>query len=267
MAVRRTVSSRLTAQVFGAATVELQVAVAGPAPDDERLSVELDGRRVELVEVVTEAGGRLHLATVPPGHFEVTYTATVIDPAPPAAVGPLDAVTYLRPSRYAQSDRLSAVAAREFSGLTSPRDLLRAVPAWVGTRLAYTPGASRGTDGAVDTLLAGEGVCRDYAHLTAALLRARDVPARLVSAYAPGLDPMDFHAVVEALVDGAWHVVDATLLAPRSCLVRLATGRDAADVAFLSSYGGEVRLDELQVGAVVDGDLPPDDLEALVRLT
>ena len=28
--------------------------------------------------------------------------------------------------------------------------------------------------------LAGAGVCRDYAHLTVALLRARDVPARLV---------------------------------------------------------------------------------------
>ena len=127
------------------------------------------------------------------------------------------------------------------------------------------PGSSSPTDGAVDTLLAGAGVCRDYAHLAVALLRARDVPARLVSVYAPGLSPMDFHAVVEAVVDGAWHVVDATLLAPRSTLVRIATGRDAADTAFLSNYGGALRLDGIEVSAVAD-ELPADDLDDLVRL-
>jgi len=60
------------------------------------------------------------------------------------------------------------------------------------------------------TLLAGAGVCRDYAHLVIAVLRAVNVPARLVSVYAPGCQPMDFHAVAEAYVDGQWRVVDAT---------------------------------------------------------
>jgi transglutaminase-like putative cysteine protease len=77
------------------------------------------------------------------------------------------------------------------------------VAAWVGTRLAYVVGSSAPTDGAVETMLARRGVCRDFAHLTVALLRALDVPARLVSAYAPGLSPMDFHAVAEGLVDDA----------------------------------------------------------------
>lgn len=99
---------------------------------------------------------------------------------------------------------------------------------WVGTRLNYVPGSSDPIDGAVDTLLAGERVCRDYAHLVVALLRAVKVPAaRLVSVYAPGVYPMDFHAVAEAFVEGQWRVVDATLLAPRQTLVRIATGRDA----------------------------------------
>ena len=53
--------------------------------------------------------------------------------------------------------------------------------------------------------------------------------------YAPGLYPMDFHAVAEAFVEGHWRVVDATLLAPRQTLVRIATGRDAADTAFLDN--------------------------------
>ncbi|WP_369015557.1 transglutaminase-like domain-containing protein, partial [Serratia marcescens] len=33
------------------------------------------------------------------------------------------------------------------------------------------------------------GVCRDYAHLLVALARAGGIPARCVSAYAPGVDP------------------------------------------------------------------------------
>jgi len=99
-----------------------------------------------------------------------------------------------------------------------------------------------------------------------ALLRARQIPARLVAVYAPGLNPMDFHAVAEAFVDGAWWVVDATLLAPRSSLVRIATGRDAADTSFLSSYDGNISLDSMFVTAVIAGDLPADDITTAVQL-
>jgi transglutaminase-like putative cysteine protease len=128
------------------------------------------------------------------------------------------------------------------------------------------PGSSRPTDGAVETLLAGVGVCRDYAHLTIAVLRALDVPARLVAVYAPGCAPMDFHAVVEAAVDDRWYVVDPTGLAPRSALLRISTGRDAADTAFLTNHGGSVQLRGSVVTAVVDGDLPVDRVEELMVL-
>ena len=262
----RSVRSSLTADVLAPATLELQVAVAAPRPVTEELAVTVDGAPVPWRELATEAGGRLHLLHVPAGRLEVSYRAEVHGRAEPVPVGPLDATTYLRPSRYAESDRLASVAAAELGGLDAPADLVRAVGAWVGRRLSYVPGSSTGTDGAVDTLLAGAGVCRDYAHLAVALLRARDVPARLVSVYAPGLDPMDFHAVVEVLVDGAWEALDATLLAPRAGLVRIATGRDAADTAFLSSYGGALRLDGLEVSAVVDGQLPRDDLDERVPI-
>ena len=182
------------------------------------------------------------------------------------APAPYDRALHLRPSRYAESDRLAGLAAAEFSDVTEPADVVRAVRRWVSGRLSYVSGSSRGTDGSVDTVLAGAGVCRDYAHLVVALLRARDVPARVASVYAPGLSPMDFHLVVEALVDGTWQVVDATGLAPRRSFVRIATGRDAADTAFLSSYGGVVQLDGLVVSAVVDGDLPSEDPDELVQL-
>ena len=132
--------------------------------------------------------------------------------------------------------------------------------------MEYVPGSSDPIDGAVDTLLAGAGVCRDYAHLVVALLRAVNVPARLVSVYAPGLFPMDFHAVAEAFVEGQWRVVDATLLAPRETLVRIATGRDAADTAFLDNHDGEITLNKMEVTAVVDGDLPRDSVDQLVSI-
>lgn len=158
------------------------------------------------------------------------------------------------------------MAHAEFAGISGAAALLAAVSSWVGTRLRYVPGSSGPTDGAVQALLRRQGVCRDYAHLVVALLRALDVPARVAAVYAPGLEPMDFHAVAEAAVDGHWRVVDATLLAPRSGLVRIAAGRDAADTAFLSMYGGAATLLGSAVTAVLDGDLPADDVTRLVTI-
>ncbi len=263
--MHRSAASFLTAQVIAPALIELQVAVAG-RPQSEQLSITVDGAPVAPEELATEAGGRLHRFRSPVGRLEVTYRCDVAGELPAAAVGLLDATVYLRPSRYAESDHVAELAATEFGGIPALPELVRSVAAWVGGRLSYVSGSSIGTDGTVDTLSSGVGVCRDYAHLTVALLRARDVPARLVAVYAPGLYPMDFHAVVEALVDGQWCVVDATLLAPRPAMMRIATGRDAADTAFLSTYGGEVRLDWMEVVAVVDGQLPGDDLDQLVQL-
>jgi transglutaminase-like putative cysteine protease len=77
---------------------------------------------------------------------------------------------------------------------------------------------------------------------------------------------MDFHAVAEALIDGRWLVTDPTCLAPRSTLVRIATGRDAADTAFLTTTGTTVELTGLEVVATSDGPLPFDDLRQPVQL-
>ena len=92
------------------------------------------------------------------------------------------------------------------------------------------------------------------------------MPARVVAVYAPGLAPMDFHAVAEAYLDGGWQVVDPTLLAPREAMLRIATGHDAAATAFLSNYGADIELESLQVHASSAGDLPADDLDDLTTL-
>jgi transglutaminase-like putative cysteine protease len=265
----RRVSGHLVLDVQQPLSAILKVAVSEmPGTElDEQLTVTHDGEPVSPAEEVVLGEGRSHLLELNPGRVVIDYAATIAGTAAdPAPVTAADRMIYLRPSRYAESDRLSAVARAEFAGVSTPADLLAAVSSWVGTRLSYVPGSSRPIDGAVDTLLARQGVCRDYAHLVIALLRALDVPARLTAVYAPGLEPMDFHAVAEVAVDDVWRVVDATLLAPRATLVRIATGRDAADTAFLSTYGGGVELREINVTAIVEGALPDDDVTKLVSI-
>lgn len=265
--MQRSVSCRLGAEITGAADIVLAVAVASTATiAAESLIVTLDGHEVVVREVLDDHGGRLHRAAgLGSGRLEVDYRATVTGRADPPPVTDIDLVRYLRPSRYCEADRLAAFARAEFFGL-SGLPLLEAVSSWVGMRVAYVAGSSRSIDGAVATLLARQGVCRDFAHLVIAMLRGCDTPARLVAVYAPGLDPMDFHAVAEACIDGEWLVVDATSLAPRSALLRIATGRDAADTAFLTVAGGLVMLEAVEVMAITGSRLPDDDLTQRVQL-
>lgn len=274
--MRRTVSAEVSfTTIAGATRVVMQVAVARvPGLEiEETLAVTLDDAPLGMVEIPTAHGGLMHAVDLPEGtpwggRIRVRYDAEVSNDdglETTAPDNPDDRDIYLRPSRYAESDRLLPIARRELGGLTG-LELVHATAGFVHSHLRYVPGSSRFTDGAVETFLAGAGVCRDYAHLTVALLRGLDVPARLVAVYAPGLSPMDFHAVAEAWVEGRWYVVDGTRLAPRPSLLRISTGRDAADTAFLSSYGAGILMGPQSVNAVVDGDLPVDDHTSPVQM-
>lgn len=263
----RSVSCQVELDVGEQAQLVWSVAVAhGPELASERLSITVDGRPLEVTELGVADGGRLHVCTAPPGRLALSYAAQVAGAAAPASVDPVDDIVYRRPSRYAESDELGPTAWAEFSSLEG-KELLDTISSWVGTQLYYVSGSSRPTDGATQTMLHRQGVCRDFAHLVIAMLRARNVPARLVAVYAPGLSPMDFHAVVEAAIDGRWYAVDATTLAPRDTLVRISTGRDASDTAFLTVQSGRADLVSMNVTATVGPDLPRDDLTRLVSLT
>ncbi|MEY2848229.1 MAG: hypothetical protein RI885_894 [Actinomycetota bacterium] len=261
----RHVSAHLELEISGRTNMVLSLAVAqGNTLGSEDLAISLDGRPIIPNEISDRHGTRLHQLIGERGVMTVDYRAEIVGTATALDHSELDPIIYLRPSRYCESDSLTPTARSEFSGLAG-HDLLAAVGSWVGSKLRYVPGSSLPTDGAEQTLLARRGVCRDYAHLVIALLRALDIPARMAAVYAPGLDPMDFHAVCEAYVDGTWQVVDATALAPRQSLVRISTGRDAADIAFLTNHWADLILRELQVIAVVD-ELPRDDVRELVQL-
>ena len=255
--MRTDVAATLTIWSPASATALLQVAVADPVT--EQLTVLSGGAVVDAEEFDAE-GARVHRLLLNAGDTTVTYSASTEDGGPARKVTPAEWAAALRPSRYCPSDQLEGFATMEFDRTLPRAELVAAVAAWVHRRLIYTSGASRPVDTAIDTLLAGRGVCRDYAHLTITLLRALEIPARLVAVYAPGLTPMDFHAVVEADVDGTWCAVDATRLAPTSSLVRICSGRDAADTAFLSLFGGVAEFRTMNVTATTAGALPlPDD--------
>jgi transglutaminase-like putative cysteine protease len=240
----------------------------------ERLNVTSDGGGPppSVGELAGPDGSRMHVVRAGAGNLLISYAASV-GPAPPREVAApgaepdeaagglvdVDSIVALRQSRFCPSDALAGFAVGEFGRLEPGTDVAAAVADWVFERIAYEPGSSGPFDTSVDTLLSGAGVCRDFAHLTIALCRALGVPARLAAVYAPGLSPMDFHAVVEVRRGGHWEVHDPTRLAPRSSLVRIATGRDASDTAFATTLKGTIELTTQSVFAVVDGNLPLDD--------
>ncbi|HVF95500.1 MAG TPA: transglutaminase family protein [Sphingomonas sp.] len=194
------------------------------------------------------------------GAWHAEYRATVdIDragveiatlPATPVRLLAGDLVPYLLPSRYCQSDRFEGFVTREFAGLEGGA-LAAQLADWVADSLDYACNVSSGETTALDTFASRSGVCRDYAHLLVALARAGGIPARCVSAYAPRVDPPDFHAVAELWLAGRWHLVDATRMAGCGEIARVCVGRDATDIAFMTAFGPtEMRRQSVRVTAV-----------------
>jgi transglutaminase-like putative cysteine protease len=120
--------------------------------------------------------------------------------------------------------------------------------------VAFRYGGSSSTATAVDVLTAGAGVCRDFAHLGVALCRALSIPARYAFGYLPDIgvptpdDPMDFCAWMEVFLGGRWWTFDPRNGARRIGRVLIGRGRDALDVAMVSTFG-TVELESMLVWA------------------
>jgi transglutaminase-like putative cysteine protease len=154
---------------------------------------------------------------------------------------PNDVLTYLYPSRYCQSDRLTHLAMKQFGGLTKGYDRIAAIQEWVRRNVTFEMKSSNSSTSALETLSAGTGVCRDFAHLMIALCRALGIPARYTTGIDygadPALGPPDFHAYVEVYLRDQWVIFDPSGVTTTLGLIRIGTGRDAADVSFASIYG------------------------------
>ncbi len=196
------------------------------------------------------------------GRVNALYRATVeVAPsehdflnAPELAIHhlPGDTLAYLRTSRYSPSDRLMRFVEREFGALSGGTKVA-AIVAWIASHIDYQANVSHSATTAVDTFIDRAGVCRDFSNLMVALCRAANVPARAVSAYAWGLDPPDLHAVAEVYLGGRWWLIDATGMARTESLVRVATGRDAADIAFMTIFGSAALCEQHFKIARTDG--------------
>ena len=182
-----------------------------------------------------------------PGDYTIRYEAQVAlspqlhDPDSVAEVPisdlPLDVLPYLYASRFCQSDKLARFAWRQFGSLPRGHQRVAGICNWIFDNVDYLAGSSDAVTSAYDTFTLRAGVCRDFAHLGITFCRALGIPARFVSAYGWQLQPPDFHAVFEAYLSGRWYLFDATRLCPIDAIVRIATGRDAADTAFATYYG------------------------------
>ncbi len=279
----RVVSCNIAFLVSEPAEVVLQVVASASAGhvDDANFEALTDGRpSSSLTELRDPEGATMHVIGSDPGQLTVSYRAQIRvreagspeHPHDPTADGrdvrPSDyeRQVYLRPSRYCPSEHLIGFAVAEFGAGPDVGARIAAITEWIRQRVGYVPGSSTVHDSAEDTLLTGMGTCRDFAHLGIALCRATGVPARFAAVYAPGLSPMDFHAVFEAFQDGRWCAYDATGLAPRSSLVRIVTGRDAADTAFAAVTSGIADLEQVEITATAEPSLPVDDHSQIVEL-
>jgi transglutaminase-like putative cysteine protease len=187
-----------------------------------------------------------------PGPLTVRYHATVdldhyqADPNQIPEIHitdlPGEVLQYVYPSRYCPSDRLLRLANKEFGLLQPGYTRVQAICNWVTQRVTFQSNTSNGSTTAVDTLIDEVGVCRDFAHLMITLCRAVNIPARFVTGFDygadPALGPPDFHAYVEVYLGQRWYLFDPSGTAIPMGFVRFATGRDAADCAFATLFGG-----------------------------
>ena len=154
---------------------------------------------------------------------------------------PSEVIPYILPSRYCPSDKMRGIAQAMFGNVVPGYARVALICEWVTQHVRFKPGASDATTCAVQTFDTRVGVCRDYAHLMISMCRALNIPARYVTGVDygadPALGPADFHAYVEVFLGQRWYLFDPSGLTPVMGLIRIGTGRDAADVSFATLFG------------------------------
>jgi transglutaminase-like putative cysteine protease len=199
-------------------------------------------------------GNTCRRVVMPPGESTIRYDAQVevpdaLDPADEAAPQlpvqelPGDTLLYTLPSRLCPSDELSTTAWRMFGGLEPTYARVQRICDWVHDSVDFRPDLSTPQTTATAVLLQRGGVCRDYAQLAVSFCRALNIPARYTLGYLPDIGveppdhPMDFCAWFEAYLGDRWWTFDPRNNQRRRGRVVIGRGRDAVDVAMITSYG------------------------------
>jgi transglutaminase-like putative cysteine protease len=221
----------------------------------DHLVAETDAGPVDVQTFFDAFGNRCGRVVAPQGMLRVSYDAVYHDtyapepqPTPDArqhmpAELPHDVLPYLLGSRYCEVDRLSAVAWDLFGKLPAGGARALAVNEWVFRNIHFSYKLTRPNKTALDTYVERNGVCRDMMHLAISFCRALNIPARYATGYLGDIDadpdptPMDFSAFYEVYLDGRWWPMDARHGKARVGRVLMARGRDATDVALVTTFG------------------------------
>ncbi len=213
---------------------------------------------IKVEELVTAQGENrlIRFEIAEASSLKVTYKATIDNFCEikdfsgiveiPVAQMDHSVLPYLYPSRYCQSDKLYRLAWNLFGHINNPFEKVATLTNWINKNVLYLSGSTNAQTSAFDTVTEQAGVCRDFAHLGIALCRALTIPARYFTGYAYQLQPADFHACFEAYIGSEWVLFDATRLVPLNGLVKIASGRDAADTAIANIFGN-VQFTSMQV--------------------
>jgi transglutaminase-like putative cysteine protease len=197
-----------------------------------------------ICHVIRAPAGRLRIATA----VLVRDSGAPDDSAPDAVQHsletlPVETLVYLLGSRYCETDRLSNIAWSQFGTVAKGWPLVAAICDYVHNRVTFGYEHASPTKTAWDVHIERRGVCRDFAHLAIALCRCMNIPARYCTGYLgdigvpPNDAPMDFSAWFEAYLGGRWYTFDARHNRPRIGRILMARGRDATDVAIVTSFG------------------------------
>lgn len=210
--------------------------------------------RVPIKTYHDSFGNFCHVLRAPAGRLDLTTDFLIHDSGEPDIVAPharqhelqdlpVDTLLYLLGSRYCETDRLSDVAWALFG--TTPRGwpLVQAICDFVHNHITFGYEHARATKTAFDAHEERLGVCRDFAHLAITLCRCMNVPARYCTGYLGDIGvpidpaPMDFSAWFEVYLGDRWYTFDARHNHPRIGRILMARGRDATDVALVTSFG------------------------------
>lgn len=265
-------SYRYTAQYPTAAVFLME------ARDSERVGISdaqltftmADGSEAGPVHRFTDdLGNTRYRAVIPAGTSTLRWSALAtvpdeVDAQAPTGIAtmpadlPDEALVFTLPSRFCQSDLLSNDAWNLFGATPGGLERVMAIMDWVHSHLTYTSGSSTPMTTALDVYQSGKGVCRDFAHLMVAMCRAMNLPTRYAFGYLPDMDwpidpaPMDFHAWVQVWIGDGWYDFDPRHNKFRKGRILVGVGRDAADTALVTAYGGAM-LDQLIVDAQEPG--------------
>ncbi|SDD70246.1 Transglutaminase-like enzyme, putative cysteine protease [Paracoccus isoporae] len=204
-----------------------------------------------------------------PGKFRMQQTAIITDsglPEPefpeaqemPIEALPDDVLQFLMPSRYCDSDLLLAQAWDLFGQVPQGWNRVQAIMDWVHNHITFNYQDADATRTAKDAFDQGKGVCRDFAHLAIAMCRALNIPARYVNAHLGDFgvpvppDPMDYAASVQVYLSGRWWNFDPRNNSRRIGRIPVGYGRDATDVALISSFGAHRLLNFTVITEEVD---------------